>query len=57
MGDVCIVNDGNEFPADIILLNTSSENSEAYVETSNLDGEKALKVKEAIKGGDMLIKW
>ena len=48
VGDVCVIKDENEFPADIILINTSLENGISYVETSNLDGEKALKVKEGV---------
>ena len=31
--------------ADMLILKTSEENSEAFVSTSSLDGEKNLKVK------------
>ena len=37
------------FPADLILLDSSDENGNAYVETSNIDGERNLKCKSAFK--------
>ena len=55
VGDVCIINCDCEFPADMILLNSNLDSGIAYVETSNLDGEKALKIKEVIKGGDSIV--
>ncbi len=33
------------FPADLILLKTSNEDSTAFINTSSLDGEKTLKLK------------
>lgn len=35
-------------PADMILLQTSSDDGTAYVETANLDGEKNCKIKTSI---------
>ena len=37
------------FPADLLLLDSSDKNGNAYVETSNLDGERNLKCKSAFK--------
>ena len=48
MGDVCIIKNDSEFPADMIIINSYLETGTAYVETSNLDGEKALKIKEVV---------
>ena len=36
------------FPADILLLSTSSDDGICYVETINLDGESNLKIKKAL---------
>jgi magnesium-transporting ATPase (P-type) len=38
------VEDGQEVPADLVLLSTSNEAGIAYLETANLDGESNLKV-------------
>lgn len=48
VGDFVAVLKKEEIPADIILLQTSEENGVAYVETSNLDGERNLKTKTSI---------
>ena len=37
-------------PADIILLQTSEPQGVCYIETSNIDGETNLKIKEAVPG-------
>lgn len=42
-----VVNKG-EVPADIILLKTSEPQGACYIETSNIDGETNLKMKEAV---------
>ncbi len=45
VGDIILVEKDQEIPADLILLASSNENSEAYIQTSSLDGEKNLKQK------------
>jgi magnesium-transporting ATPase (P-type) len=35
------------FPADLLLLSSSSEGGVAYIETASLDGEKNLKPRNA----------
>ena len=46
VGDIVKVENGNNFPADIIVLSTSEPDGLCYVETSNLDGETNLKIKQ-----------
>ena len=48
-GDIVLVEDGENFPADIVLLLSSAENGECFVQTSNLDGERALKHKQCLE--------
>ncbi len=48
VGDVLRVKRDEFFPADILLLSTSSEDGICYVETINLDGESNLKIKKAL---------
>ena len=43
MGDIICVEDGDEFPCDMVLLATSNKNGRASVMTANLDGETNLK--------------
>ena len=47
-GDVVKVMDGEEIPADMVLLATFLPDHLAYVETSSIDGETNLKVKQAL---------
>lgn len=47
VGDVIKVCDGEQFPADLVLLASSEPNSIAYIKTSNLDGETNLKIRQA----------
>eukprot|EP00834_Sanchytrium_tribonematis_P006644 NODE_509_length_6670_cov_0.463856.p1 type:complete len:1053 gc:universal NODE_509_length_6670_cov_0.463856:3825-667(-) len=46
VGDIVKVENSNYFPADIIVLSTSEPDGLCYVETSNLDGETNLKIKQ-----------
>lgn len=46
MGEIVKVYEDNFFPADIILLSSSKLNGVAYIETSNLDGETTLKIRQ-----------
>lgn len=42
MGDILFIPDETLFPADLIILESSSEGA-AFIQTSSLDGEKNLK--------------
>lgn len=48
VGDVVCIACDEPFPCDLVLLSSPLEGGKAYIETSNLDGEKNLKVKEAV---------
>ena len=53
VGDLLIVNENEEFPCDLILLDSSNPDGICYIETGSLDGEKNLKNKvcnKEIKG-------
>ena len=47
VGDVLVVSAGEEIPADMVILTSSSAEGDCFVETSNIDGESNLKVKSA----------
>jgi magnesium-transporting ATPase (P-type) len=47
VGQIIKIRQGHEFPADLILLHTSREDGTCYVNTANLDGEAAPKVRSA----------
>lgn len=48
MGDICRIESKEFFPADLILLSSSEPEGLCYIETSNLDGEVNLKIKQAL---------
>ncbi|KAL6069954.1 Phospholipid-transporting ATPase IA [Balamuthia mandrillaris] len=48
VGDVIRVNEGEELPADIVLLKSGGHDEQCYIETSNLDGEANKKIKRAV---------
>ena len=47
VGDIIKISDGQQVPADCILLKVADDKPEAYVKTSALDGERNLKPKLA----------
>ncbi|DAZ95288.1 TPA: hypothetical protein N0F65_007778 [Lagenidium giganteum] len=49
VGDILILGDREEAPADIFILSTSEEEGRCFVETCNLDGETNLKRRSAIE--------
>lgn len=49
VGDLVLLRDNEQVPADIIVLSTSDADALCFVETKNLDGETNLKVRKSIK--------
>ena len=46
VGDIVEVANGQEFPADLLLMYAPTEKGTCYIETSNLDGETNLKLRK-----------
>ena len=51
VGDYVRLFDGEEVPADVVILSTSDTDGACYIETKNLDGETNLKVRQALRAG------
>ncbi|WWD18543.1 hypothetical protein CI109_102996 [Kwoniella shandongensis] len=49
VGDIVLLRDNDQVPADIIVLSTSNADDLCFVETKNLDGETNLKIRRALK--------
>lgn len=49
VGDLVLVRNGDEICADLIVIATSEDQGMCYVETSNLDGETNLKIRQALE--------
>ncbi|XP_012547215.1 probable phospholipid-transporting ATPase IA isoform X1 [Bombyx mori] len=47
IGDICKVLNNQFFPADLVLLASSEPQGISFIETSNLDGETNLKIRQA----------
>ncbi|KAF1331982.1 P-type atpase, partial [Globisporangium splendens] len=45
VGDILILKDGDDVPADCVLLATNRSDGRCYIETANLDGETNLKIR------------
>lgn len=48
VGDIVYLRENDEVPADCVVLATSDVNGNAYIQTTNLDGESNLKVRTAL---------
>ncbi|KAF9524901.1 phospholipid-transporting ATPase 1 [Crepidotus variabilis] len=49
VGDVVLLRDNDQVPADIVVLSTSDPDGMCYLETKNLDGETNLKPRKACR--------
>lgn len=49
VGDIVLLRDNDQVPADIVVLSTSDPDGMCYLETKNLDGETNLKPRKSVK--------
>ncbi|EJD08500.1 phospholipid-translocating P-type ATPase [Fomitiporia mediterranea MF3/22] len=54
VGDIVLLRDNDQVPADIVVLSTSEEDGLCYLETKNLDGETNLKPRRSLKATSSL---
>ena len=47
-GDLVVIHDGDQVPADMVIVGTSEDEGEVHIETSNIDGETNLKLRQAV---------
>ena len=50
VGDIVLLRDNEQVPADIVVLSTSDPEGMCYLETKNLDGETNLKPRKSVRG-------
>ena len=55
MGDIVLITQDEMFPADLVLMASSNLDAQCYIQTSSLDGEKALKTRRVAKSLDRII--
>jgi phospholipid-translocating ATPase len=49
VGDIVLLRDNDQVPADIVVLSTSDPEGLCYLETKNLDGETNLKARKSVR--------
>ena len=49
VGDIVLLRDNDQVPADIVVLSTSDQEGMCYLETKNLDGETNLKPRKSVR--------
>ena len=54
VGDIVLLRDNEQVPADIVVLSTSDPDGLCYLETKNLDGETNLKARKALRATSSL---
>ncbi len=55
VGDVVLLRDNEQVPADIVVLSTSDSDGVCYLETKNLDGETNLKPRRAVNATSRIL--
>ncbi|THH16206.1 hypothetical protein EW146_g4397 [Bondarzewia mesenterica] len=55
VGDIVLLRDNDQVPADIVVLSTSDPDGMCYLETKNLDGETNLKPRKAVRATSVVM--
>ncbi|KAF8528473.1 phospholipid-transporting ATPase 1 [Hysterangium stoloniferum] len=55
VGDIVLLRDNDQVPADIVVLATSDSDGMCYVETKNLDGETNLKPRHSLRATSSIV--
>lgn len=55
VGDVVLLREDEAIPADIVVLSSSDEDGQCFVETKNLDGETNLKPRKSIRSTQAIV--